>query len=100
MKSLSPMLWIAFFTKTLLIIIVLADLAKYIVYDLVKHHNNGELNDSLIAISEDTAASAPCGSMVIARNKGTVSNIQIGKLTFPYVCMGGYLCVYNCFALS
>ena len=73
---------------------------KYIVYDLVKHHNNGKLNDSLIAISEDTAASASCGSMVIARNQGTVSNIQIGKLTFPYVCMGGYVCVYNCFAIS
>ena len=94
------MLWIAFFTKTLLTIIVLVDLAKCIVYDLVKHHNNGKLNDSLIAISEDTAASASCGSMAIARNQGTVSNIQIGKLTFPYMCMGGYVYVYNCFALS
>ena len=94
------MSWIAFFTKTLLTIIVLVDLAKYIVYDLVKHHNNGKLNDSLIAISEDTAASASCGSMVIARNQGTVSNIQIGKLTFPYVCMGRYVCVYNCIALT
>ena len=80
--------------------IVLLDLAKYIVYDLVQHQNNGKLNDSVIAISEDTAASASCGSMVIARNQGTVSNIQIGKLTFLYVCMGGYVCVFTTVLLS
>ena len=88
------------FHKNFINNIVLVDLAKYIVYDLVKHHNNGKLNDSLIAISEDTAASASRGSMAIARNQGTVSTIQIGKLTFPYVCMGGYVCVCNCFDLS
>ena len=88
------------FHKNFINNIVLVDLAKYIVYDLVKHQNNGKLNDSLIAISEDTAASASCGSMAIARNQGTVSTIQIGKSTLPYVCMGGYVCVYNCIALS
>ena len=54
-------------------------------YDFVKHHNKGIFNGSIIAIIEDTAASASCRSMVIAGNPGTVSTIQIRKLTFQYL---------------
>ena len=75
------------FHNTFINNIVLPDLAKYVVYDFVKHHNKGIFIDSVIAIIEDTAASASCRSMVIAGNPGTVSTIQVRKFAFKFLCM-------------
>ena len=62
-------------------------LLKYVLSVIAMHYSESRFDDLVIAISENTAASASCRSMVISGHPGTVSCIQIRKLTFEYVYM-------------